>query len=334
MSKDYTSWDGILVILAYPEEMVSMIPKWYKKPMEWVGMVKNNKISAGHAACILIHKSTGELYYADFGRYITPFGYGRTRTKLTDPEVEFDFEVEINDKGILVNKTKLLQHIYQQPSKTHGGNVMYASFNEKIDYEKCRNFIDDLNYSGSIIYDPFKSDASNCSRFVYDALLAGMTEKKDQNRLQRKSIVTASPLGNVFFGSQSKPYRIKNGKLKQINGGSITTIIQYLFKYSEEDNHEHDFTPEEHMHFLGGVGDQAYFYFSDVSKADQGLFKAVRTNPKGEQIFEYTYRLADQGFDVQKEYQFVHDCNALWLTVKQGDKTYRFERVFQAKESH
>ena len=77
---------GVLIALAYPEEFVSMIPRWYSKPMEWLGMVKDNMVPAGHAALALINVSTGKIEYADFGRYITPFGKGRTRTRVTDPD--------------------------------------------------------------------------------------------------------------------------------------------------------------------------------------------------------------------------------------------------------
>ena len=42
----------------------------------------------GHAAICLINPQTHEVLYYDFGRYITPRGYGRARNKYTDPLLE------------------------------------------------------------------------------------------------------------------------------------------------------------------------------------------------------------------------------------------------------
>ena len=126
---------GAICIMAFPEEFVTMIPAWYRKPMEWIGMVNNGKTCVGHAAMALINKASGEIFYADFGRYITPFGYGRTRMKKTDPDVEFSYRVEFDETGKIKDKLALFQHFYAHPEKTHGGEVMFVSLNQEIDFE-------------------------------------------------------------------------------------------------------------------------------------------------------------------------------------------------------
>ena len=254
---------GAIAILAYPEEFVSMIPAWYRKPLEWIGMVRNGKVRAGHAAMALIEKSTGAIHYADFGRYITPFGYGRTRMTETDPELNFNFRAEFDKEGKIVNKFELFQYIYNHPEKTHGGPVMFVSLNQKIDFNSCYSFITDMNQKGSILYNPFGSNASNCSRFVFDAILAGVKEKSQQRKLKRMSPVTSSPLGNVFHGSAEMSYEFTEDGYTEVTDTSILRVLTTLLKKPEEKRKLINNIPKAPInsswHFLGGVGDQAYF---------------------------------------------------------------------------
>lgn len=328
--KDYSKDDGIILILAYPEEMVSMIPAWYKKPLEIVGLVKNGKICAGHAAMMLIHKKTKELHYADFGRYITPFGYGRVRSKITDPELVFEYNFEVNENGQMIDKESFLQYIYANPEKTHGGPTMYASFNEHVDYEACRKFIDDLNAEGSIIYDPFKKEASNCSRFVFDSILAGMKDAKAKKKLKKKSLLTPSPLGNVFYGCTGSVYTIKNGILEKSTKNSITNVVKHLFKNGAVHHHEMDFEVPEHFHFLDGIGDTTHIGITSRDKLSEGFIKIARITSSGQQAFDHYFDCQKANINWNEPFKFIHDCNAAWITVKQNDtkhKIYRAKRI-------
>lgn len=325
--QDFSSSDGIIIALAYPEEMVSMIPAWYGKPLEWIGLVKNGKICAGHAAMMLLHKQTKEIHYADFGRYITPFGYGRTRTKITDPDVAFDFDFEIDENGQISNKDEVLFHIYNSPKKTHGGPVMYASFHEGIDYRACRDFIDNMNAKGSIIYDPFKKNASNCSRFVFDSILAGMKTKKEKQKLIRKSVLTPSPLGNVFHGSTSDSFVINDGKLDVATNKNLMTVIKHLYKHTSPEVPEPKYKPLPEMQKLTGVGDESYYRITDLDQSNLGIYRMSRTTIHGEEIYDHHFKVDDNSFDHQKEFTYIHDCNAKWMSVEQNGKKYRFDRV-------
>ncbi len=57
--------------LAWPETKVAMEGKWYDEPMKWIGVIKNGKYNAGHAAFLLINHTNSEIYYFDYGRYHT-----------------------------------------------------------------------------------------------------------------------------------------------------------------------------------------------------------------------------------------------------------------------
>ena len=190
---------GVFIPLAYPEEFVAMVPGWYRRPLEWIGVVNNGLICAGHSALVLINKETGILEYSDFGRYIAPVGKGRTRTMHTDPEVEFEIRAEFDQNGQITNKLDILRYIEAHPEKTHGGGTMYASFCYEVDYQRAKSFMTSMNERGSMPYDPFRKGSSNCSRYVYDAIQSGLTNSSTRIKHFLGNRFTPSPLGNVFY---------------------------------------------------------------------------------------------------------------------------------------
>ncbi len=315
---------GAIIILAYPEEFVSMIPAWYRKPMEWIGMVNDGKTCVGHAAMALVNKASGKIYYADFGRYITPFGYGRTRMEFTDPDVAFDYRVAFDDQGEIVDKIALFQHIYEHPEKTHGGDAMFVSLNQEVDFQKCYDWIVSMNNKGSIIYDPFGKGRSNCSRFVYDSILNGVIDPLARKKLKRKSPVTPSPLANVFFGTNEESYEFSPRGHEVVQDKSLRRILSYFFtKPPKNAGHSKSFQPKTKMDFLGGIGDQAYFYTNQVK---EHYLEVTKLDYRGEHSFTKKYQ-RHPDFDPKQAYTFIHDCNAAWITVKQNDQTLRMNTI-------
>ncbi|WP_223154687.1 DUF6695 family protein [Aestuariibaculum sediminum] len=75
---------GIILTLAYPETIVMVSKEWFSPLLRFIGVGRKNYLRAGHAALVLINKSTGILEYHDFGRYITPEPTGRVRGRDTD----------------------------------------------------------------------------------------------------------------------------------------------------------------------------------------------------------------------------------------------------------
>ncbi len=135
---------GVLLALAFPEEFVAMIPAWYKKPLEWMGLINDEMICAGHSALALINAETGKIEYADFGRYITPFGKGRTRTEITDPECLIEVIAKFDKAGKITNEEEILIYLEAHPDKTHGAGKMYGSFCYGINYTKAQKFIKNI----------------------------------------------------------------------------------------------------------------------------------------------------------------------------------------------
>lgn len=317
---------GAICILAYPAEFVSMIPGWYRKPMEWVGMVNDGQICVGHSAMALINKETGVIHYADFGRYVSPIGYGRTRMAKTDPDVVFDYTVDFDDNGNIKDKIGLFKHFYKLPEKTHGGDIMFASLNQNVDFEACFQFINSMNDKGSIIYDPFKEGTSNCSVFVYDSLLKGAKNESVRKKLKRKSPITPSPLANVFHGTQEESYEFSPDGHTKVSDKSLSRIVSFFFRKPPKRKVQTDLhIIEDHMSFLDGLGDQAFLFLDKIM--DDRLISVTKLDRKGKETFTFPF-IYGSDFNPRKDFVFIHDCNAHWMTVEQGGLKIRLERSY------
>ena len=98
-----------IIILAWPEGMVTASGAWYDKIIS-----TNGKYRVGHSALILVDYSTGKLHYFDFGRYHTSNGYGRIRDTETDPDVEIKQLAIIKNNEIKNIENLLIEKIQSE----------------------------------------------------------------------------------------------------------------------------------------------------------------------------------------------------------------------------
>ena len=316
---------GVLIALAYPEEFVTMIPGWYKRPLQWLGLINDNMICAGHSALVLIKKDTGKVEYADFGRYITPIGKGRARTSITDPECTFDVVAKFDKNGKITNIHEILIAVEKDPEVTHGAGRMYASLCYDVNYDKAKNFIQDINFRGSVTYDPFDSNGSNCARFVFDTFKSGIISKSLRSRLILWNKITPSPLGIVFGSTDSSDiYSILEGEVAIFKGKKVSTLFKH-FMIKPDGNP----VPEmkkidmaDTHHWLDGTGACGWFKLSKPN----GKYMFERRLPDGELIFEKEFICNDKEFDIYSPYTLVHDCNAMWCTVRQNGNIYKLSQ--------
>ena len=316
--------DGIIVILAYPETFVSQTQFWYRPIFELVGLGKNGKIRAGHAAALIIDKNSRKVEYTDFGRYITPKGLGRARTSETDPELKFNLIAEFDESGNLQNFESILKHIYQYPEKTHGHGPMYASLVDGVDYHKCKDFIEicQKNKEGQA-YGPFDLQGSNCSRFVRDLIYYGK-ENKTTPLLNRLKRLSPSPLGNVYFmGDRSQCYYL-NGSTKKID--KFPQFEPFFKLFGSKVNHK-NYAEQKvdvqkqfpNAQWLAGIGAGAWF---DISESNEG-FNIKRIDQDGSVIFDLPFN-TNESFDLESNYKFKYGTNARRAIVEQGNKELEF----------
>jgi hypothetical protein len=259
---------GIILILAYPETIVKISSEWYLSYLRYFGIGRKNYVRAGHAALVLIEKTTGILEYYDFGRYITPKHHGRVRSVETDHELEMPLIAEM-DQGELKNLNDILKFLATNPKLTHGEGKMIASVCDVVDYKKAKSYILMMQERDFVPYAVFKGDASNCSRFVTDTLIEGVTDTRIRNRLLRSLRFTPSTLGNVVIGN-SKQIVYEVSDQGEINKFSSTVrrenIKYFLDKLSVfKPDHIGNLHPKpvdglsSHAQWLSGTGSGAWF---------------------------------------------------------------------------
>lgn len=323
---------GIILILAYPETIVKVSSEWYLSYLRYVGIGTKNYVRAGHAALLLIEKTTGILEYHDFGRYITPKHHGRVRGVETDHELEMPLAADIND-GEITNLNTILKFLATNPKLTHGKGKMIASICDVIDYEKAKSFISMMQSRDFVPYAVFKGDASNCSRFVTDALIAGVMDAKIKRRLLRSKRFTPSTVGNVVIGdSRENVYDVSDqGEIRKFSSSVRKENVKYFLDRLKMYTPDHfgNLQPKPvdgisaHAQWLSGIGAGAWFELHKTG--DTSLFRFMRISSYGNIDVNGMYRVHDDSFQYDEFYEFVHYSNCKFFHVKQSKKVYRFD---------
>lgn len=183
--------DGIAIALAWPQTLCKKAGAWYDKPMKWLGFLSNsNYYKVGHAAVVLVNKATGKCHYFDFGRYHTPYQYGRVRSSYTDHELEIKTKALI-EKQQLINYRQIIGELHKN-SSCHGSGEIHASYCE-VNFEKAYKKAYEMQIQSPIKYGPFLPQGTNCSRFVNTIILKGNPKWFYKFFLWFTKIITPSP---------------------------------------------------------------------------------------------------------------------------------------------
>lgn len=338
---------GIIITIAYPETIVRVSTEWSVSNLYLLGFGKKNYLRAGHAALVLIDKTTGNADYFDFGRYVTPLPTGRVRSKLTDHELDFQFHATIQ-KNRIVNLDVILKFLATQPKLTHGEGTMLASVCDEIDYEKAKDYIEYLQNDGFINYAAFGKTGSNCSRFVTDTLIASITNDSIRKKLIKSKWFTPSTIGNVLLAdTQQNIYEVsETGRIDTFKSSKMKKnrkLFLDRLKHHQpnlEGNIEPKTNPIHHekAQWLGGIGGGAWFELHSLGHESEYHFK--RISPYGNIDVDGVYRISESGFDITKDYEFLPYSNCNFFHVKQHENIYRFdflrkkERINSVRKEH
>lgn len=325
---------GIIITMAYPETIVMVAEEWYSPFLRFFGVGKKNYVRAGHAALVLINKSTGDLEYHDFGRYITPEPTGRVRGKDTDNELDYPLKAKIVGDEV-VNLDEILKFLGTNPKLTHGDGKLIASVCKAIDYKKAREHITRMQEKHFIRYAAFIKNACNCARFVTDSLIAGVTNSKIKNNLNRSKWFTPSTVGNVVIANtEDMVYEVSElGEISEFTG-SVASENRRCF-LDKLKGHVPNFigtleprqnqVKEQHAQWLPGIAAGAWFELHETDKISEYRFR--RISPYGHVDCDVVFRVEDTTFDYNTTYEFVHYSNCKFFQVKQGGRVFRFERI-------
>ncbi|MWW24925.1 DUF6695 family protein [Algibacter lectus] len=325
---------GIILTLAYPDTIVMVSDEWFSPFLRFVGVGKKNYLRAGHAALVLIEKETGVLEYHDFGRYITPEPNGRVRGRDTDNELHFPLKAEIKDDKIL-NLDEILKFLATHPKLTHGEGNLIASVCNVIDYKKARTFITNMQNEHFIRYAAFIKNASNCARFVCDALIASVTEPKMQKNIENSKWFTPSTVGNVLLANTG-PHVFKvseTGKISEFKGSQKSENLRcFLDKLKDHKvnligtlNPKPVSCTHQKAQWLSGIAAGAWFELHETKNALNYRFR--RVSPYGNIDVDAFFKIENEGFNFNQTFEFVPYSNCKFFHIKQNETIYRFNRI-------
>jgi len=199
---------GTIISLAWPETKVIREGKWYDNFTRAFGFLDGEHYKAGHAACVLIEHKSGDTHYFDFGRYHTPFHFGRVRSAYTDPELKLLTKCKMGENEELQNMGQLLMELINNHS-THGDGTLYASEYHFIDFDKTINEAVKMQQQGVIAYGPLKPGGTNCSRFVATIALKGGVDWLTSILLRFPYTISPSPRSNTrIINNTGDIYRV------------------------------------------------------------------------------------------------------------------------------
>jgi hypothetical protein len=325
---------GIILTLAYPETIVMVADEWYSPYLRYIGIGKKNYVRAGHAAMVLIEKATGVLEYHDFGRYITSEPNGRVRGKTTDHELDFPLKAEIVN-GKITNLNEILEFLATHPKLTHGEGKLIASVCDAVNYQNARDKITAMQNQHFIRYAAFIKEASNCARFVTSALIAGVTNKSIKRKLIKSTRFTPSTIGNVVIAdTENRVYEVSDTGVISEFTSTVSRENRRLFLDKLKD-HQPNFIgsiqPKKVLHvashaqWLSGIAAGAWFELHPTEIKTHYRFR--RVSPYGNIDVEGIYKIDQDHFDYDLDYEFVHYSNCHFYHIQQNGSIFRFDLI-------
>ena len=318
---------GKIIVLAYPDTFVSVSDEWQCKFLPLIGLGTREYIKAGHAAMILIENETGNASYYDFGRYVTPTGFGRVRGAKTDAELEIPFGAKFSADNSLENLEEFLLWLDSNPQKTHGEGRLIASVCALVNFEVAEKHIQKLQQKGSVRYGAFIRTESNCSRFVTDTILAATKEKGIRKALKFNKLFTPSTVGNVEKAATTAVvFEVLNGLISEFNSTAFKENIKNYFHKDRPQQVANNLPvlPEKAQK-LSGVGANAWFELLS-EKLPPNHFRIKRYNDLHLVDFDGIYSTSET-FDAAVPFSFTYDSNCEYCHILQLDKKIRFEKV-------
>ena len=325
----------VAMVIAWPDVTARGDEKWMAV-LKSLGVVKNLNFKVGHAAIILIQRTTGALAYYDFGRYITPRGYGRARSASSDPRLSLHTRAQFTATGSLSNIPTITAELHEKEYATHGGGRMYFSIATGISYKKAVAFANQLVNQGPVKYGAIANGNNSCSRFVAQTLLAGMPSTHPAARhLLFPESGKPSPMSNVINAIPNRTIHCwQHGKISTqvISRWQSLRFQANLLLHNlsaskarllpcdqtpgniAEPTRPHHLPPD--AQWLGGIGEGAWFVLEKNS--DTNTYQVIKYASQGTEEYRINCSSA-QTINLFLPYQFTYHFHHQWYVIRQGN---------------
>jgi len=269
------------------------------------GLVKNLNMRVGHAAICLINPQTCEVLYYDFGRYITPRGFGRARSKYSDPNLSLNVKAEFDQDRNLVNVEEIAAELDSKSKYTHGAGPLVFSVSKTINFTKAKSYADEMVMKGYFPYNGLYKSASNCARYVTETMKAANEEGTVGTKLKYPLTFRPTPLYNVVAAkTEDVVYSFEGGTLQyleksrrhsmaDLSAGLLESAISKYTKQLPDDSIQGLINEPERpesipsgAQWLGGLGEGAWFL---VEPLDTHSFKGTKYDVEGSIEHEGVY---------------------------------------------
>ena len=298
-----------------------------------IGIIKNLNFRIGHAAMIVA--TNDKLFYYDLGRYLSPLGYSRCRSKETDPKLEIKTRPVWNKNGEIKNTSAIFQELEEMKKGTHGDGALYASITYDVNIEKILCYSKALQKEGFQKYGALKKKKTNCGKFVAKAILEGLDENSiTYKKLNNPNTYSQTPYFNVLAASSSDSFVIwENGKEEwrkiEIRDALADLIRKGFESFSRKkskllssdefvgQNYQPLTIPKnikETATYLGGIGEGAWHELTLNSETEVCMKRYFYS---GEFEFENTYLVNSIWINYLKNNSatLVHNSHNLWITL-------------------
>lgn len=340
------SYNDFAIPLAWPDKTAYGDEKWMAF-LKRCGIVKNLNFKVGHAAILLISQHNGIVEYFDFGRYVSPRGFGRARSRHFDPRLRmqvratFDvFRKQILNIEAIVAELATLEHA------THGGGRLLFSVAPNINFDEASAYAHSLVTTGPVPYGAIAADNNSCSRFVAQVLIAGMRRGDPRIRkIKYSETLKPSPTGNIVNTRQDGHiFCYLDGTLSKWKMNRLSSL-KFQWKLLRENlSHKHTGmlgndngkgclspplrTPgiPVDSQWLGGIGEGMWFHIS-ACPAEEEHYIIRSYSDQGELINQVRTVCPQKTFILGSPFEISMQLDGLYFTIIQYETKYLFKKV-------
>ena len=304
------------------------------------GVVKNLNMRVGHAAICLINPQSNEVLYYDFGRYITPRGFGRARNKYTDPDLTLQTKAIFDSNEDLQNIEEIASELESKSKYTHGYGPLVFSVSKTINFIKAKSYADDMISKGYFPYNGLIKTASNCARYVTETMKAANEDGTIGTKLKYPLTVRPTPLFNVVAAkSQDTIYSFEGGKLEFLEKSRRHSLSDLSVKLLESafSKYTNTLTDDEiqgaieepqrpallpaHAQWLGGLGEGGWFV---ADRVDDHRFKGTKYAKDGALEHEAIY--VNEHITLPKDPLVTYTSHFSFFSISIDGVVHRFYR--------
>lgn len=335
MKENNTRFEDFAIILTWPDATIRGDEKWmmfFKK----LGIVKNLNFKVGHTGVVIVSRRSGEMLYYDFGRYIAPRGYGRARSKFSDPLLNLEVKAEF-DNGKVSNLQEIVEGFEKIKPYMYGEGILYFSVVDGINFNLAKQYGDECVMEGTYPYGAVAKNNNNCSRFITRMLMRSSHRFPYWHGINLPETIKASPISNVVNAVKNRmiySYEPMEG-LKHFRMNRWQSFFFLLQKLSDNVyTHKASLLPEDQtigeMKFksksivipkeacyLGGVGDGAWY---DTKLIENEQIKISRFTSNGELEYVVVGK-TEQSIDLSKPWIITYDSHLMHSHILLDDGT-------------